>query len=251
MATEDGREPKDYQEAFARVEREVDGGNADLRALGFWPLVERVKRDPAVARHWAADIGRIDRKAFERRVRFRLPLWLGNLLLGGASVALVALVPVALDVARDAQRPEPVLSGVLVTLSGLGLAATIHDLAHWVTGRLQRIRFFSYYLNGPLIIEPAIKIDYESYMKAEPGRRALMHASGALASKAAPFAVFAAVYFPHRAANYDLLPPWSLWVLLGYGVLTILTDIFFSTKTSDWKKVRRERRLARMQQAGI
>jgi hypothetical protein len=78
-----------------------------------------------------------------------------------------------------------------------------------------------------------------------------MHASGALASKAAPFAVFASVYFPHRAASYDLLPPWALWTLLGFGVLQIFTDVFFSTKTSDWKKVRRERRVARIQRAGI
>jgi hypothetical protein len=247
----DGQASADYQEAFARIEREVDAGNTDLRSLGFWRLVGRVKREPALARHWAPDIGRIDRKAFERRVRFQAPVWIGNLLLLSATAALVALVPVALAMARDAPQPEAVLPGILVVLSGLGLTATVHDPAHWITGRLQGIRFIAYYLNGPFVIEPAIKIDYETYIKAEPGGRALMHASGALASKAAPFAVFVSVYFPHRAANYDLLPPWALWTVLGFGVLQIFTDIFFSTKTSDWKKVRRERRVARMQRSGI
>jgi hypothetical protein len=259
MASPGGREPEDYQAAFARIEREVDAGNADLGTLGFWRMLGRVKREPALARHWAPDIGRIDRKAFERRVRFRVPVWLGNVLLLVATGVLVALVPIALDMARESLGgflplplpPEPALPGVLVVLAGLGLSATVHDPTHWVVGRLVGIRFVSYYLDGPFVIEPAIKIDYETYMKADPGSRALMHASGALASKVAPFAVFAWVYFPHRAANYDLLPPWALWTVLGFGVLQIFTDIFFSTKTSDWKKVRRERRVARIQRAGI
>jgi hypothetical protein len=245
-----GREPEDYQDTLARIEREVEAGNTDLGSLGFWRLVGRVKRDPALARHWAPDIGRIDRTAFERRIRFRVPVWLGNLLLVVATTVLIALVPVALDLARQAARPEPVLPGILVLWAGLGLTASVHDLAHWVTGRIQGIRFIAYFMNGPPLFQPGIKIDYETYLKAEPGGRALMHASGALASKAAPFAVFTSVYFPHRAANYDLLPPWSLWGLLGLGVLIILTDVFSSTKKADWKKVRRERRIARILRAG-
>jgi hypothetical protein len=34
-------------------------------------------------------------------------------------------------------------------------------------------------------------------------------------------------------------------VLLGIGVLTIITDVVFSRTSSDWKKVIRERRIAR------
>lgn len=251
MDGQGGRGPEDYQETFAGIERQVDAGNTDLASLGFWRLVGRIKREPGLARHWAPDIGRIDRKAFERRVRFRVPVWLGNLLLLAATAVLVALVPVALDLARNAPRPEPVLPGVLVVWAGLGLSASIHDLAHWVIGRILGIRFVAYFVKGPPLFQPGIKIDYETYMKTEPGNRALMHASGALATKIAPFAIFAWVYFPHRAANYDLLPPWSLWVLLGSGVLTILTDVFSSTKKADWKKVRRERRVARIQRSEI
>ena len=258
-------QPPAYQEQFARIEREVDAGNTDLAGLGFWRLVEQVKRDPALARHWAPVIGRIDRMAFERRVRFRVPVWLGNVLLLGATAVLIGLVPVALDLARSAVRdafflvtregdslvrePAPALPGILVIWAGLGLSVSVHDLAHWVSGRIQGIRFIAYFVKGPPLFQPGIKIDYESYLKAEPEARALMHASGALATKAAPFAVFASVYFPHRAAGYDLLPSWSLWILLGFGVLQIITDILFSTKKADWKKVRRERRVARVQRA--
>jgi hypothetical protein len=72
-----------------------------------------------------------------------------------------------------------------------------------------------------------------------------MHAAGALASKIAPFAVFAAAYLPHRTANYDLFPPWAMWGVLAIGVIQIVTDLTFSRKRSDWKKVGRELRVAR------
>jgi hypothetical protein len=65
-----------------------------------------------------------------------------------------------------------------------------------------------------------------------------MHASGALASKAAPFVALA--FYPASSAS-----PWAAWVLVGIGVATIVTDIVFSRRSSDWKKVIRERRIAR------
>src|SRR5919106_6155186 len=60
-------EVQDYQGAFARIEREVEEGRRDLGALGFWRLVRQIKRDPALSHHWAEEVGRIDRAAFERR----------------------------------------------------------------------------------------------------------------------------------------------------------------------------------------
>jgi hypothetical protein len=74
-----------------------------------------------------------------------------------------------------------------------------------------------------------------------------MHAAGALATKAAPFAVFAPAYIRHARLGYELLPSWSLWALLALGALQIFTDIFWSARFSDWKKVRRELRVARAQ----
>jgi hypothetical protein len=111
------------------------------------------------------------------------------------------------------------------------------------------IRFSHYFLDGPLRVQPGLKIDYASYLRASPGRRGWMHASGAVVSKIAPFAVFGAVYLPHRAAGYDLLPAWSLWTILALGVAQLVTDVVSSTKRSDWKKVRRERRVARAQRS--
>lgn len=234
---------EEYQDAFSRIEAEVDRGYTDLAALGFWRLVRQVKLEPRLAEHWADVIGRIDQKAFERSVRPRLPVWLGNAILLIATAVLVALIPISLHLARGAIA-LPFWSGLLAVAAAGGLSVNLHDLAHWVVGRMVGIRFTAYFLKKPLLT-PGLKIDYASYLRTPPGARAWMHASGAIVSKIAPFAVFAAVYLPHRAAGYDLFPSWSLWAILAIGVIQIVTDILFSTKKSDWKRFKRERRIAR------
>jgi hypothetical protein len=137
-----------------------------------------------------------------------------------------------------------VLVGLIAVAAAGGLSVNLHDLAHWVVGRMVGIRFTAYFLKKPLLT-PGLKIDYASYLRTSPGARAWMHASGAIVSKIAPFAVFAAVYLPHRSAGYDLFPSWSLWAILAIGVVQIVTDVLFSTKKSDWKRFRRERAVAR------
>jgi hypothetical protein len=253
------QQAEEYQEAFGRIEREVDSGNTDLRQLGFWRIVDQVKLEPRLAHHWADIVGRIDRKAFEGRVRPRFPVWFGNVVLFAGTVVLAALVPIGLaladgttvvpltPVALRFDQARPGWAGLLILVAGVGLAVTVHDPAHWVAGRLARIRFLGYFLDGPFLIQPGLKAEYASYLRATPRGRAIMHAAGALASKAAPFAVFAPVYIRHARLGYALLPSWSLWALLAFGVLQIVTDIVWSTKASDWKKVRRELRIARAQ----
>jgi hypothetical protein len=236
---------EEYQEAFARIEAEVEKGNTDLSDLGFWRLVRQVKLEPRLAEHWADVIGRIDQKAFRARVRPLFPVWLGNSILLLGSAILKALLFVAIGLGRDASGAgEQFLPGFIAVAAAGGLSVTAHDLAHWVVGRLVGIRFTAYFLHKPLL-QPGLKIDYASYLRTAPTARAWMHASGAIASKIAPFAVFAAVYLPHRGSGYDLFPSWSLWAILGIGVIQLLTDILFSTKKSDWKKFRRERAIAR------
>ena len=65
-----------------------------------------------------------------------------------------------------------------------------------------------------------------------------MHASGALATKIAPFIP---LFFWSAAGA----PVWSALLLLGLGGLQIVTDIAFSVKTSDWMRVKRELAVAR------
>ena len=71
-----------------------------------------------------------------------------------------------------------------------------------------------------------------------------MHACGAVATKLAPFVALA--FWPASNA-----PWWSAAVLAGFGVLQIVTDVAFSTKSSDWKKFRRESSIARDRRAAL
>ena len=221
-----------YQEAFERIEAAVETGDTALGRLGFWRLLAKVKADPVLAGHWADVAGRIDRRAFEARVRLRVPVWLGNavLLLG----TLVAAFAIGVALGTDSE----VVAGLALLAAGGVCSVTLHDLAHWVTGRTVGIRFTCYFIGGPFPPRPGLKTDYATYLKTSPAARAWMHASGALATKLAPFAVLA--FWPATVA-----PWWAAAGLLGLGVLQIVTDVLFSVKSSDWKKVRRELGVAR------
>lgn len=227
---------EELQDAFARIEAAVAAGDTDLRRLGFWRLVRQVKVDPVLSAHWADVVGRIDRVAFEARVRPRFPVWLGNLVLvlgtlvGGLAVVLAMRVS------------DPVLAGVaLVAAAGIW-SVSVHCLAHWVVGRLVGIRFLAYSFGGPFPPRPGLKTDYATYLRVPPSARAWMHASGALATKAAPFVALGFWWVTDA-------PAWAAWACAALGVAQIVTDVLFSTKTSDWKKVMRERRVARAQLA--
>jgi hypothetical protein len=230
------RPPDSYPAEFERIEAAVDAGETDLGALGFWRLLAKVKTDQALAAHWAEPAGRIDRRAFESGVRFRLPVWFGNLVLVLGIAA--GGVPVAIALTTD----SPELAGWALVFAALDWSASFHTPAHWVVGRMVGMRFLAYYVHDLIPPVPGLKIDYETYLRTPPEARAWMHASGALASKVGP--LLALAFWPASGA-----PAWAAWVILGYAALIIATDIFISTRKSDWKRFRREMGIARIQTA--
>ena len=229
-------EPRDYPAEFERIEAAVDGGQTDLRALGFWRLLAKVKADPVLAHHWAEQAGRIDRKAFEARALLLVPVWLGNALLLVGTLA--GAVAVAIALTTDSQT----LAGLALVFAALDWSATFHAPAHWLVGRAVGMRFIAYFIRDLIPPFPGVKIDYATYLRVAPEARAWMHASGAIASKIAPFLALA--FWPASDA-----PGWAAWAIAGYEVLIIGTDVFISTRTSDWKRFRREMRIARVQAA--
>jgi hypothetical protein len=229
-------DPRDYPAEFERIEAAVDEGETDLRALGFWRLLAKVKADPVLAHHWAEQAGRIDRKVFEARALLRVPVWLGNALLLVGTLAGAIAVSIALT--TDSET----LAGLALVFAALDWSTTFHIPAHWLVGRAVGIRFLAYYLRDLMPPFPGLKIDYATYLRVAPETRAWMHASGAIASKIAPFLVLA--FWPASDA-----PGWAAWAIAGYEVLIIGTDVFISTRTSDWKRFRREMRIARIQAA--
>jgi hypothetical protein len=222
----------DLEAALEEIERAVDGGETDLRRLGFWRVLGPVKQDPILADLVADRAGRIDRRAFEARVRPLAPVWVGNLVLFAGVVAGAGAVVVAV------RADTPTIAGLaLIAAAGIWSLA-VHGLAHWVVGRIVGIRFFAYFLGGPPPPRPGLKSDYSTYLRASPSGRAWMHASGAIATKLAPFVALA--LYPLTDA-----PVWAAWAVLALGIVQIVTDVLLSTKSSDWKKFNRERRAAR------
>ncbi|MGZ8596225.1 MAG: hypothetical protein ACXWYJ_11245 [Actinomycetota bacterium] len=215
-----------------RIEAAVAEGDSDLRALGFWKVVARVKPDRLLVHEHADQIGRIDTAAFRAGVRLRVPVWAGNLLLLAGIVA--GGVAVWLAFAWD----SALWKGLALLAAGGIWAIAVHSPAHWIVGRAIGIRFTDYFMGGPPPPRPGLKTDYATYLRADPDSRAWMHASGAIATKLAPFVALA--FWPASGA-----PWWSAVALLALGVLQIVTDVTLSTKSSDWKKFAREKAVAR------
>jgi hypothetical protein len=223
--------PTDIETILAGCERDLAaGGKVDLRKLGFWRAVSAVKRRREWTERYADRIGAIDRQAFERAVRPTWPPAVGTSVLSLGAAAGLFLAGVS--------RAIPSRWNAVTLMAGATtLLGTTHGLAHFVLGRLLGIRFTHWYLNGPTRLQPGVKIDYASYLRASPQARAWMHASGALVTKVIPFALV-------PVARTTGMPRWAAAALLGIGVAQIGTDLLYSTRKSDWKRVRREVRIA-------
>jgi hypothetical protein len=229
-----------------RIEAAVDVGDTGLGRMGFWRIVGLIKRDDELIERHAEQVGRIDGKAFRNAVLLRMPVWLGNLLLAiGLAIGLFALsVAVWKGTPNLAFEYDPTLAGIgLVVAAGAWMVA-FHSPTHWLVGRLVGIRFTEYFLKSA-VAPPGLKTDYASYLRVSPAGRAWMHASGALATKVAPFLVLV------LASAYDVdAADWAFVILWVLAIGQIVTDVLFSTKRSDWKKVRRELAVARARAGG-
>jgi len=216
-------------EALDRAESAVRDGHG-LSGTGFWPAVAQLRQNSVLAVRYGGRVADIDRRAFEQGVRMRLPIGVG-----AGALTLGTLLGVAAVVV--AARLEHVPQAIVLLAGFVLLLLSTHALAHLVVGRLFGIGFTHVFVAGRPP-EPGVKIDYASYLRTPPMRRAVMHASGAVVSKIVPFALIPV------AMRMDAWPGVS-WILAAIGVISIFADVFLSTKVSDWKRFRRELRAAR------
>jgi hypothetical protein len=218
--------------ALAACEQELRAGRTpDLRALGFWRAVAAVKRHPALVDRYATRIAMIDRAVFRRRIPLALPVILGVIVLDLGLFGGLVLLGVATFVDHPWRE-------ILVLVAAGALDATTHGLAHLGVGTFVGIDFTDWYIGLPPRQLPGFKTDYASYLRASPRQRAWMHAAGAIVTKLIPFLVI-----PYALAiGTDV---WAALALLALGIVQILTDVLYSVRASDWKKFRREMRLAR------
>jgi len=218
--------------ALDAIEASVAAGETDLRRLGFWPVVARIKADRVLVDGFADQAGRIDTACFRARVRRRVPVWVGNLLLLGGLLLGAAAVVLAFEASA------PWIAGLSLLLSAVIWSVAVHGPAHYLTGSLFGMRFTDYFLGGPPPPRPGLKTDLATYLRVDAASRAWFHASGAIATKIAPFVALA--FWPASGT-----PWWSAVAILALGIVQIVTDATLSVKTSDWHRFRRERAVAR------
>lgn len=215
--------------ALIRAEENVSRGEG-LDGTGFWAAVRQVKGNRELAERYGARIATLDDAAYRNWALMVVPFGLGTFL---ATVAVVAgLVAIGLSYYLDG------LAAVVVFYLGMvAMLPSTHGLAHLVVGRLLGIRFTSWFVGSVLRPQPGIKVDYRTYLLAPATNRAWMHAAGAITTKILPLALLGAAI----AAG---LPSWAVWGLVVFFLVSVVFDIFWSTKSSDWKRFKREMALA-------
>lgn len=213
------------EEALARE------ASVDLGELGFWKVVGWLKRHPDLVEPYGRRVAAIDREAFERWVLLHVPLPVGT----GIMVAMTVVGLVLIGLAYGYQGwPQ-----TIALLVGTGIIlVTTHGLTHLIVGSLQGMRFTHWFVGSIKFPAPGVKVDYSTYLRVPPGRRAWMHASAPIVTKFIPLVSLGAGLA--MGAEY-----WVVWLLIVLTVVQVITDIIWSTKSSDWKKFRRERALAR------
>jgi hypothetical protein len=115
-----------------------------------------------------------------------------------------------------------------------------HGLAHYITGRLVGVRFKYYFLAKSAVSKLtlplfstlanqlpvlALKIDQASLRSISNGRRAVMFASGAVASMLLPFIV--------PVASIGHIPIFVSAVLFLVGAANAAFDLYYSPKAGD------------------
>lgn len=191
----------------------------DYSGKGFRDVVEIIKREKINDDMLLNDLEELSLKRFNERVRFTLNVPPGNLLEGAATIAVLLLV-FLID------------SDWMLYISALVLMATLHPLSHYLTGALSGIRFTHYYLNGPARVEPTMRIDQVSYLKASGKQRALMHMSGVLGTLAAP--IIASMIAEYKSA------PDVAFNLFIFFLILIVFELLTSMKIGDLMKAKRE-----------
>lgn len=199
-------------------ERLVKVGN-DYSGKEFWDIVNHIKEHRIKDDVLLEQLSGIRQKRFEEKYNFSFNVHIGNFLWLFMTVAAIVLV---IWMNTD----------IIFYAGALVLMTTLHPLSHYVTGRLLGIGFTHYYLNGPAKVEPTLKIDYSSYLKASGSKRAVMHVSGVIGTVLAPLVV-AVIAMSMNAGDVA-------FNLVIFFLLLVVFELLTSMKTGDLMRAKRE-----------
>jgi hypothetical protein len=191
----------------------------DYNGKVFRDIINQVKKDKVNDDELLGLIEKTSRKRFGENVSFTMNVNLGNLL---ETIITIAAVILAFQTN----------SNWMLYFSALILMTTLHPLSHYIAGAFFDIMFTHYYLNGPARIEPTLRINQISYLKASGGKRAFMHITGVIGTLATPL-IAALIALDKGAVS-------TAWNLFYFFVLLIIFELLTSTKIGDLMKAKRE-----------
>lgn len=191
----------------------------DYNGKVFRDIINQVKKDKVNDDELLGLLEKTSRKRFGETISFTMNVNLGNLF-----EMIITIAAVILAFQTD--------SNWMLYFSALILMTTLHPLSHYITGAFFGIRFTHYYLNGPARIEPTLRIDQTSYLKASGEKRALMHVTGVIGTLAAPL-IAVLIALDKGAVS-------AAWNLFFFFLLLIIFELLTSTKIGDLMKAKRE-----------
>jgi len=223
------------EERLRFIEEEVRRGNYALKKLGFWEIVEEAKKNREIALKYGKKIAEINRLVFEKKWKRKYNVQFGLIILFLISVFCIFSYPLTIG--------NKLYLSIYFPLASFILSATLHPITQYLVGRMLGIRFIYIYLRGIYIfsrnskgkihIEPALKLDYESYLNATPLKRAIMHVSGT-------FVTIAIVFFFFIESFYFELFDWSRIICGIIAISYLLTEIIYSPRYAAWKHFKEE-----------
>jgi hypothetical protein len=223
----------EVQKTLDEIEGEFDKGNyGAARNLGFWRVVKAAKEDPALSDRFADRIGAIDKRLFESKSWVKLDYNAGTLIELLGALSGVVILYLALT-SRD------IYATILYLASAIVLMTALHPISHSIAARLFGIRFHFYFLNGPLLIEPTLKVDYATYVKTPAKRRAIFHLAGAINSTLVTLLVLLVAVLDKDSSDLTKL------LLAAFWLFTASSEVFplIFTKIgvnkilfADWRK---------------
>ncbi|MEE9593904.1 MAG: hypothetical protein V3V92_00730, partial [Candidatus Hydrothermarchaeales archaeon] len=145
-------------------------------------LVAEAKKNPELVEKFGERIKEVDQKAFKNWAWLTVNITVGHIVELIGTIIALALLYIGLT-------NTTILGGVSLVLSALVLSVTLHPFAHYLVGKWKGINFTFYFPDGPALIEPTLKTDYATYLKASPQDRAMMHLAGPIATSLGPLLV--------------------------------------------------------------
>ncbi|VVB97583.1 Uncharacterised protein [uncultured archaeon] len=203
---------EELKEKLKLIENKYDG-------KAFQAIINIVKKDKVGDEEMLDLIEKISQKKFREKVSFSFSVFGGNMM---ELIVTVAAIALAFQGGAD----------WMLYIAALVLMTTLHPLSHYIIGSLLGIKFTHYYLNGPARIEPTLRINYFTYLKAPARSRALMHMSGVIGTVAAPL-IPALIAISKGAAGAAA----NLGILF---LLLIVFELLTSTRIGDLMRAKRE-----------